>query len=92
MGIQGGGAVPTSEAASARMFHGSAECERPYPWLMADDIAAWDAMDFALRAKLSAAQERYVQDPTPENYQAYQQALRAFADWTVRRKLPEDSR
>ena len=59
---------------------------------MADDAPLSDAMDDALLAKLSAAQERYAQDRTPENYRAYQQALQALADWTVRRKLPEGPR
>ena len=42
-------------------------------------------------SKLKQAGEHYAQDPIPEKHEAYQQALKAFTDWVIRRELPKDS-
>jgi hypothetical protein len=48
-------------------------------------------MDEALRAKVNESREHYSQDRTPENHEAFEHAVKVFADWILRRKLPEDS-
>jgi hypothetical protein len=56
---------------------------------MSGDIPASDAKDDELQAKVGEARKRYVQDPTPENRKANEEALKALTDWLLRRKLPE---
>jgi hypothetical protein len=49
-----------------------------------------DMDDDALRAKLDASRKRFVQDPTPENRDAYELAFKVFSDWVLRKKVPQD--
>ena len=48
-----------------------------------------DRLDNALRANLHEARTRYEHNPNPDNRLGYQQALRTFADWVLREKLPD---
>jgi hypothetical protein len=59
---------------------------------MSGDIPASDAKDDELQARLDEARKRYVQDPTPENRKAHQEALKALTDWVLRRRLPQDGK
>jgi hypothetical protein len=56
---------------------------------VADDVSDSDAMDDALRAKVNESWERYSLDRTPENHVTFERAVKAFADWVLRRRLPE---
>ena len=68
------------------------EAEKPYSWAMADDFSASEAIADALRSKVNEAWEHYSQDRTPENHAAFERAVKVFADWVLRKKLPEDSK
>ena len=60
--------------------------------VMPDRIPPWDAMGPLLLGKLDAALKRSVQELTRANDEAYRQALKTFLDWTLPKKLPEDSK
>jgi hypothetical protein len=49
-----------------------------------------DQLDEVLLIRLSEAQTRYQEKPTPDNKAAYNQAFTTFADWILRHQLPED--
>jgi uncharacterized membrane protein len=58
---------------------------------MADDIPTPNEIHNALWAKVNETRERYGKNLTPENRDAYRQALTALGDWAMRRELPDDS-
>jgi len=57
---------------------------------MADDIPTSGAIGDDLGSKVTESRKRFEQDPTPENRTAHQRAVKAFADFVLRGRLPDD--
>jgi hypothetical protein len=49
-------------------------------------------VDDQLRGEVNETWRRYCQNRTTENLEAFEQAVRVFADWVLQGKLPEDSK
>ena len=59
---------------------------------MAGHSPGSDAVDDQLRGEVNETWRRYCQNRTTENLEAFEQAVRVFADWVLQGKLPEDSK
>jgi hypothetical protein len=57
---------------------------------MAGNIPDSDAIDEALWVKVAENRKRFERDPTAENRASYERAFKAFTDWVLRRKMPDD--
>jgi hypothetical protein len=49
-----------------------------------------DSVDTALLCRVNEAWDRYSQQSTPDNLAVYQRVFRQFANWVLRKELPED--